>query len=907
MTYLYSYLLLVVPSTARTPKSSSASNSKAKVGAKAKTKQKTPPTMAANIQPGKGRNATKYNGPPKNGYAARYEQLLMDELSLENSRKNYLKSSAATATVTLPNGNGVTTARSDEEQLSTLKIRGLIHRASLEGMLLGAQHAADEAKSNLNNAVSIEYEQGLERPESKDALAALWTMKSRQLENDDNQIPLPLGSESLAWRRKFLSGIPEWMDVNNGSMNGSSKLEANVDDFFCAFGECRRRDHAVACDSDVDVSSDSDGYERNDNRKPQSKRKKTKDVIEINDEPIVVTCASSSPSPERPVESSVNVSKPPSRDNVQSHNRSPPNAFDQQSTGQPQHHQNGNVNGVAIQAAPQPMQRPSSSDGTLNPYQRKQQTQWKNDQHQQPIRHQNEPSAFDYDDNNSYHNTDDTFDSMAKKNPFCTARELGPNFKDTSSRGGNKRGDHGDNDWDSYGRNDNGYPDNNNHRRMGGGGVGSNNRSKSCGPQQMVRTAIRGPRKDISAGLQRKFQPPMKRENGGGQASGNANNSSSSNSNSTSRQAYGGGNIGSGKDDDELPEELRGLDKELIEKINNEIVDSGEQVTFDDIAGLKHAKETVNELVIMPMIRPDLFTGLRACPKGLLLFGPPGTGTYGYDLSIDNDLLSTLATDILSSFVIRHQNAGKTLIGKAIAHESRATFFSISSSSLTSKWIGEGEKLVRTLFALASYRAPSVVFIDEVDSLLTQRKADENEASRRIKTEFLVQLDGAGNGRKGQVLVIGATNLPQELDDAARRRFVKKLYIPLPDQEARESLLTNLLKKNDNTLSDAQITKLALATDGFSGADLKNLCADAAMGPLREFGAKALEINTSDLPPISYNHFRKALRKMNPSVAQSDLDCHIEWNNKYGSTIGHGGDDSSQDSDAGSVGESSLK
>ncbi|KAL7434235.1 hypothetical protein ACHAXH_005268 [Discostella pseudostelligera] len=367
----------------------------------------------------------------------------------------------------------------------------------------------------------------------------------------------------------------------------------------------------------------------------------------------------------------------------------------------------------------------------------------------------------------------------------------------------------------------------------------------------------------------------MKRENGGGQASGNANNSSSSNSNSTSRQAYGGGNIGSGKDDDELPEELRGLDKELIEKINNEIVDSGEQVTFDDIAGLKHAKETVNELVIMPMIRPDLFTGLRACPKGLLLFGPPGTG--------------------------------KTLIGKAIAHESRATFFSISSSSLTSKWIGEGEKLVRTLFALASYRAPSVVFIDEVDSLLTQRKADENEASRRIKTEFLVQLDGAGNGRKGQVLVIGATNLPQELDDAARRRFVKKLYIPLPDQEARESLLTNLLKKNDNTLSDAQITKLALATDGFSGADLKNLCADAAMGPLREFGAKALEINTSDLPPISYNHFRKALRKMNPSVAQSDLDCHIEWNNKYGSTIGHGGDDSSQDSDAGSVGESSLK
>ena len=143
-------------------------------------------------------------------------------------------------------------------------------------------------------------------------------------------------------------------------------------------------------------------------------------------------------------------------------------------------------------------------------------------------------------------------------------------------------------------------------------------------------------------------------------------------------------------------------------------------------------------------------------------------------------------------------DAGKTLIGKAIAHESRATFFLISSSSLTSKWIGEGEKLVRTLFAVASYRAPSVVFIDEVDSMLTQRKADENEASRRIKTEFLVQLDGAGNGRKGQVLVIGATNRPEELDDAARRRFVKKLYIPLPDQDGREALITNLLNANAN-------------------------------------------------------------------------------------------------------------
>ena len=111
--------------------------------------------------------------------------------------------------------------------------------------------------------------------------------------------------------------------------------------------------------------------------------------------------------------------------------------------------------------------------------------------------------------------------------------------------------------------------------------------------------------------------------------------------------------------------------------------------------------------------------------------------------------------------VLYFENQGKTLIGKAIAHQAGATFFSISASSLTSKWIGEGEKTVRTLFAVAGYRQPSVVFIDEVDSLLCQRSSDENEASRRIKTEFLVQLDGAGTDLSARVVIVGATNRPE--------------------------------------------------------------------------------------------------------------------------------------------------
>ena len=319
------------------------------------------------------------------------------------------------------------------------------------------------------------------------------------------------------------------------------------------------------------------------------------------------------------------------------------------------------------------------------------------------------------------------------------------------------------------------------------------------------------------------------------------------------------------EDDDELPEELQHLDKELVKKIQNEIMESGDTIRFDDIAGLDDAKQTVQEVVCWPMKRPDLFTGLRRAPNGLLLYGPPGTG--------------------------------KTLIGKAIAYESGATFFSISSSSLTSKWIGEGEKLVRTLFAVAAYREPAVVFIDEIDSLLTQRKATENEASRRIKTEFLVQLDGTGTSGQGRVLVIGATNRPQELDEAARRRFTKRLYIPLPAENDRRVLLNVMLKKNNHRLTEADVDKLAKETNGFSGADLKALCTDAAMGPIRQLGSRALEINIKDVPPISFKHFKRSLKGTRPSVAPQDLIQYEEWDKIYGSKRADEEDDDDDSSD----------
>ena len=199
----------------------------------------------------------------------------------------------------------------------------------------------------------------------------------------------------------------------------------------------------------------------------------------------------------------------------------------------------------------------------------------------------------------------------------------------------------------------------------------------------------------------------------------------------------------------------------------------------------------------------------RSLSQGLLLFGPPGTG--------------------------------KTLIGKCIAHMSGCTFFSISSSSLTSKWVGEGEKMVRALFAVARVHQPSVVFIDEIDSLLTSRSEGEHESSRKMKTEFLVQLDGATTVGEERILVVGATNRPQELDDAARRRLVKRLYIPLPDQPARLQILTRLLSKEKCAVTWQEMEDISQRTEGYSGADMANVCREAAFGTVRSLTIEQIQ------------------------------------------------------------------
>ena len=300
-------------------------------------------------------------------------------------------------------------------------------------------------------------------------------------------------------------------------------------------------------------------------------------------------------------------------------------------------------------------------------------------------------------------------------------------------------------------------------------------------------------------------------------------------------------------------EYLKAIDSKLVEMIMNEIVDHGPPVHWDDIAGLEFAKNTIKEIVVWPMLRPDIFTGLRGPPRGILLFGPPGTG--------------------------------KTLIGKCIASQAGATFFSISASSLTSKWVGEGEKMVRALFIIAKQHQPAVIFIDEIDSLLTQRSDSEHESSRRIKTEFLVQLDGATTQSDERILVVGATNRPHEIDEAARRRLSKRLYIPLPDGAARNVIITRLLSEQSHSLNEQDLDVIVSRTAGFSGADMTNLCREAALGPIRSLDvADIFQVSKEEVRPINYEDFINALSLVKPSVSENDLEVYIQWNDKFGST-----------------------
>ncbi|KAL6295391.1 hypothetical protein ACE6H2_003533 [Prunus campanulata] len=281
-------------------------------------------------------------------------------------------------------------------------------------------------------------------------------------------------------------------------------------------------------------------------------------------------------------------------------------------------------------------------------------------------------------------------------------------------------------------------------------------------------------------------------------------------------------------------------------------------VRFDDIGALEDVKRALNELVILPMRRPELFSHgnlLRPC-KGILLFGPPGTG--------------------------------KTLLAKALATEAGANFISITGSTLTSKWFGDAEKLTKALFSFASKLAPVIIFVDEVDSLLGARGGSfEHEATRRMRNEFMAAWDGLRSKDSQRILILGATNRPFDLDDAVIRRLPRRIYVDLPDAENRMKILRIFLAQ-ENLEPGFQFGKLSHATEGYSGSDLKNLCIAAAYRPVQELLEDEKKESRSDvspvLRPLNLDDFIQSKAKVGPSISYdaSSMNELRKWNEQYG-------------------------
>jgi SpoVK/Ycf46/Vps4 family AAA+-type ATPase len=283
------------------------------------------------------------------------------------------------------------------------------------------------------------------------------------------------------------------------------------------------------------------------------------------------------------------------------------------------------------------------------------------------------------------------------------------------------------------------------------------------------------------------------------------------------------------------------------------------KIKADDIAGLELAKRVLNEAILLPQQHPHLFRShLASPPKGILLFGCPGSG--------------------------------KSILARWACTELQATFFSVSASTIMSKWIGESERAIREVFEEAQARQPSIIFIDEVDSLLSKRNSSDHDAIRRTKNELLVCMEGISTNPKDSVVVIGATNLPWEIDEAALRRFHKKIYVPLPDESERIAFIKKEIERfnqqveeNTEEEEDKDISILGTMTDGYSCSDLRNVLQEAVMATIREClnNCDSRMLSGPKQRKLTIKDITRAL-KVTPASNTSNETSFIEWNLKYG-------------------------
>lgn len=305
------------------------------------------------------------------------------------------------------------------------------------------------------------------------------------------------------------------------------------------------------------------------------------------------------------------------------------------------------------------------------------------------------------------------------------------------------------------------------------------------------------------------------------------------------------------KNKNKSPSELDPSTNPLVQQI----VDMGilirePNVSWDSIAGLSDVKKLLRKQLVLLPLRPDLCKGLLAPWKSVLLYGPPGTG--------------------------------KTFLAKAVATECKRTFFNITSATITSRFLGESEKLISFLFQYAEQMAPSTIFFDEIDSIASQRgTSNEGESSRRMKAQLLTNIEGIGSSESNSVFVLAATNFPWDIDEALLRRFQKRIYIPLPDQVGRKAILEMRIREftDDSFDFDGWAKKL----EGYSCADITNLCRDAAQ---MVFDRQTDLLNTQqfmDIPTIEAKviikneDFGLAMAKRKSSVDPSTLAKYEEW------------------------------